>query len=117
MFSVLQGEFDVRAQIEEQTYDGLRLCRPGSFWIHLEIFKIAVEVKYQELFLVSAVAKQVFAQACASAYHLPKLDFGMDWLEEYKIHDFRHINTCIEHIYRYGNLRLFFFIGKLIKQV
>ena len=117
MFSVLQGEFYIRAQIEQQTYDRLRLCWPDTFGIHLEIFKIAVEVKYQKLFLVQAFTKQVLAQACASAYHLPKLNLGMNRLKEYQVYNFRNINACVEHIYRYCNLRLLLFIGKLIKQV
>ena len=105
MCSILQGEFNICAQIKKQAYNRLRFCRFGTFGIHLEIFKIPIEVEYQKLFLIFTFAKQVFAQTCTSTYHLPKFYLRVNRFEENQVHDFRHINARIKHIDRYGDLR------------
>ena len=55
--------------------------------------------------LIDALTEDVFAFAGTTADHLPELNLGLYLLEEDQVEDFRHVDTSVQHIHGYGNLR------------
>ena len=80
----------------------------------LEVF---AEVENHKFFLVFVQGKQVLAQPGATPNHLPEFYTAANRFKKYEVAHFRHINACIEHIYRHGNLWHFCFVLKLVEQV
>ena len=76
-------------------------CR--SSIVHAEKFKISAKIKDIELVFIFPIHKSR-TKSGTTTYHLPEFCFTHNLLEKYKVQYFRHINTCIQHIYRYRNL-------------
>ena len=71
-----------------------------GFRIRAEELQILAVVEDVEAFLVLPRAEEVGTETRAAPEHLPELRLGAHQLEENNIHDFRDIDTGIEHIDR-----------------
>src|SRR5690606_38521028 len=81
--------------------------------------KVAKQIKNQEMGLVVAFAKQIGAQARATAYHLPKFGVRFYRFIKHQINATGGIDTGIHHIDRNGYLRqaVFFFVAKTVDEL
>ena len=103
---------------------GQRSCVAAfdAFFMLAEELKIAAIVKDVEaalsgvcsIFAINAVHRRAFSSATTN--HLPEFALGAYLLEEYKVADMRNVNTCIHHINRYHNMRLFFCIQAILSR-
>ena len=78
--------------------------------------EIAPVVKDQKLTLVLARAEQVFAQSRTSANHLPELHLAFDRLGEDEVHNLRHVDTSVQHVYRNGYAKFALGFFELVNQ-
>ena len=112
IFYILQLVNNLEHQIEDSplhSHPGYSLF---SF-SHTEKFKIAAKIEYIKLTLIFSINKSRTASS-TTANHLPKLGLTHNLLEEDQIQNFRHIDSSVQHINGYSNLRHFLAVRKFI---
>ena len=105
MLGALQLLGNIQAQAEEPVGERFAVGWMNVVALLREEIEIAAPVEDVEFLLVFARTEKVLAETGSSAYHLLKLNLRLDNLEEYKVQNLRHIDTCVEHVHRYSYLR------------
>ena len=85
-------------------------------FVQTEKFKISTKIKNIEFCFIFSV-HQHRTESGSPADHLPELCPAHHLFEKDQIQHFRNIDSCIQHIYRYRDLRHFSRLGKFINGV
>src|SRR5699024_2732184 len=108
IFHILQFVSDLKFQIKNCSLQCHHISGCLSF-VHAEKLKIATKIENIKFLLVLSV-QQSGTQTASSTNHLPEFCFTHDFLEKDKIQYFRHIDSCVQHIYGNCNLRKFIWL-------